>query len=100
MSLIILAQRLETLIPTVQTTRLHFWLIVPGEVINIIARFRLGNTGVVGNESIMIFDGRETLVLAILTLFLGKYLNHKVSFLKNYNIPGRLRPSSGVNPVG
>ncbi len=35
----------------------------------------------------MIFDGRETLVLAILTLFLGKYLNHKVSFLKNYNIP-------------
>ena len=35
----------------------------------------------------MHFDGRETLVLAILTLFLGKYLNRKVELLRHYNIP-------------
>ncbi len=35
----------------------------------------------------MSFDGRETLVLAILTLFLGKFLNHRIAFLKSYNIP-------------
>ncbi len=35
----------------------------------------------------MEFDGKETLVLAVLTLFLGKYLNRKVGFLRSYNIP-------------
>lgn len=35
----------------------------------------------------MEFDGKETLVFAILTLFLGKYLNGKIAFLKTYNIP-------------
>lgn len=35
----------------------------------------------------MYFNGRETLILAILTLFLGKYLNQKFRFLQTYNIP-------------
>jgi len=32
-------------------------------------------------------DERQTLVAAILVLFLGKYLTRKVSFLRDYNIP-------------
>ena len=32
-------------------------------------------------------DGRQTLIVAILVLFLGKWLNRKVSFLREYNIP-------------
>mgnify|MGYP003633652959 CR=1 FL=1 len=32
-------------------------------------------------------DGRETLILAILTLFLGKYLNAKVRLLRTWNLP-------------
>ncbi len=32
-------------------------------------------------------DGRQTLILAILTLFLGKYLNSKMLFLRTWNIP-------------
>ena len=35
----------------------------------------------------MNFDGKETLILAILTLFLGKFLNRRVPFLRHYNIP-------------
>ena len=35
----------------------------------------------------MDFDGKYTLILAILTLFLGKYLNSRVAFLRTYNIP-------------
>ncbi len=35
----------------------------------------------------MSFDGKETLILAILTLFLGKFLNQRVPFLRKYNIP-------------
>ena len=32
-------------------------------------------------------DERQTLIAAILVLFLGKYLTRKVSFLRDYNIP-------------
>lgn len=32
-------------------------------------------------------DGRQTIILAILVLFLGKYLIGKIAFLRNYNIP-------------
>jgi ESS family glutamate:Na+ symporter len=32
-------------------------------------------------------DPRQTIILAILVLFLGKYLNRKVGFLAEYNIP-------------
>ncbi len=32
-------------------------------------------------------DGRQTIILAILVLFLGKYLIGKSAFLRNYNIP-------------
>lgn len=35
----------------------------------------------------MEFDGKETLILAILTLFLGKFLNQRMGFLRNFNIP-------------
>ena len=35
----------------------------------------------------MAFDGKETLILAILTLFLGKFLNQRVGLLRQYNIP-------------
>ena len=35
----------------------------------------------------MHIDGKETLVLAILTLFLGKFLNSRIGFLRTYNIP-------------
>jgi len=40
----------------------------------------------------MILTTRQTLILAILVLFLGKYLTKKVKFLKEYNIP---EPVSG-----
>lgn len=35
----------------------------------------------------MEFDARQTLLIAVLVLFLGRYLNKKVKFLKVYNIP-------------
>ena len=35
----------------------------------------------------MLIDDRQTLILAILTLFLGKFLNQRVTFLRTYNIP-------------
>ena len=35
----------------------------------------------------LILDGRQTIVLAILVLYLGKLLNQKINFLRNYNIP-------------
>ncbi len=35
----------------------------------------------------MDFDGRQTLIIAILTLFLGKLLNRKVTFFRKYNLP-------------
>ncbi len=37
-------------------------------------------------------DPRQTVILAILVLFLGRYLNRKVGFLREYNIP---EPVSG-----
>ncbi|MGI9258605.1 MAG: sodium/glutamate symporter [Gammaproteobacteria bacterium] len=37
-------------------------------------------------------DVRQTLILAILVLFLGRYLNHRIGFLREYNIP---EPVSG-----
>ena len=40
----------------------------------------------------MQIDSRETVILAVLVLFLGKYLNRKVDFLSKYNIP---EPVSG-----
>ena len=35
----------------------------------------------------LVLDGRQTIVLAILVLFLGKFLTSKIAFLRNYNIP-------------
>lgn len=35
----------------------------------------------------MILDIRETLILAILVLFVGKFLNRKIGFFRDYNIP-------------
>lgn len=35
----------------------------------------------------MEFDSRETVVLAILVLFLGRYINQKIGFFRHYNIP-------------
>ena len=35
---------------------------------------------------------RQTIILAILVLFLGRYLNQKIGFLREYNIP---EPVSG-----
>jgi len=35
----------------------------------------------------MELDARQTLILAVLVLFLGRFLNKKVSFLQKYNIP-------------
>ncbi|RLD73620.1 MAG: sodium/glutamate symporter, partial [Bacteroidetes bacterium] len=32
-------------------------------------------------------DSRQTIIVAILVLFLGKYLNKKIGFLRRYNIP-------------
>jgi len=34
-----------------------------------------------------LLNPRETIILAILVLFLGKYLNQKISFLRKFNIP-------------
>ncbi len=34
-----------------------------------------------------ILDGRQTIILAILVLFLGTYLIGKIAFLRNFNIP-------------
>lgn len=33
------------------------------------------------------FDSRQTVILAILVLFLGRYLNKKIAFFRNFNIP-------------
>lgn len=35
----------------------------------------------------MEFNDRQTLIIAIVVLFLGKYLNNRVGFFRNYNIP-------------
>jgi len=35
----------------------------------------------------MVFDARQTIIAGILVLFLGKYLNSKIGFLRQYNIP-------------
>lgn len=35
----------------------------------------------------LILDGRQTIILAILVLFLGKYLIGKIGFLRDFNIP-------------
>ncbi|MCD4781775.1 MAG: sodium/glutamate symporter [Candidatus Omnitrophica bacterium] len=35
----------------------------------------------------MIFNTRQTVILAILVLFLGKFLNKKISVFRDYNIP-------------
>ncbi|WP_019029800.1 sodium/glutamate symporter [Colwellia piezophila] len=35
----------------------------------------------------MELDARQTLVLAVLVLFLGRFLNKKINFLQKYNIP-------------
>lgn len=35
----------------------------------------------------LVLNGRQTIILAILVLFLGKYLISKTAFLRNYNIP-------------
>jgi ESS family glutamate:Na+ symporter len=35
----------------------------------------------------MILDSRQTIIVAILVLFTGKYLNKKVNILRRYNIP-------------
>ncbi len=35
----------------------------------------------------MKFDPRQTIIVAILVLFLGKYLNKKITILRKYNIP-------------
>ncbi len=32
-------------------------------------------------------DSRQTIIIAILVLFLGKYMNRKIGFLRRYNIP-------------
>jgi ESS family glutamate:Na+ symporter len=35
----------------------------------------------------MDFNAKETVVIACMVLFLGKYLNQKVTFFRKYNIP-------------
>ena len=35
----------------------------------------------------MELDGRQTILVGILVLFLGKYLNKKIKFLRQFNIP-------------
>lgn len=40
----------------------------------------------------IIIDSRETVILAVLVLFLGKYLTRRIKFLSKYNIP---EPVSG-----
>jgi ESS family glutamate:Na+ symporter len=35
----------------------------------------------------LVLDGRQTIILAILVLFFGKYLIGKIAFLRNFNIP-------------
>lgn len=35
----------------------------------------------------MQLDSRQTIIIAILVLFLGKYLNKKIDVLRKYNIP-------------
>ena len=35
----------------------------------------------------LILDGRQTIIVALLVLFLGKLLIGKIAFLRNYNIP-------------
>jgi len=35
----------------------------------------------------MELDSRQTLILAVLVLFLGRFLNEKIKFLQHYNIP-------------
>jgi len=35
----------------------------------------------------MHFDPRQTIIAGVLVLFLGKYLNRKITILRHYNIP-------------
>ena len=35
----------------------------------------------------MELDSRQTIIVGILVLFLGKYLNQRIKFLRQYNIP-------------
>ena len=35
----------------------------------------------------LVLDGRQTIIIAILVLYLGKLLNNKIGFLRNFNIP-------------
>ncbi|RLD75769.1 MAG: hypothetical protein DRJ10_14690, partial [Bacteroidetes bacterium] len=35
----------------------------------------------------MELDSRQTIIVAVLVLFLGKYLNKKFNILRKYNIP-------------
>jgi len=35
----------------------------------------------------MVLDPRQTIIVGILVLFLGKFLNKKINFLRQYNIP-------------
>ncbi|MBL4629447.1 MAG: sodium/glutamate symporter, partial [Roseicyclus sp.] len=35
----------------------------------------------------MELDSRQTVILAILVLFLGRYINKKVHFFRHYSIP-------------
>ena len=35
----------------------------------------------------MVLDGRQTIIIAILVLYLGKLLIGRVAFLRNFNIP-------------
>jgi len=35
----------------------------------------------------LVLDGRQTIIVAILVLYLGKLLNGKIGFLRNFNIP-------------
>ena len=41
----------------------------------------------------MELTARQTIIIAILVLFIGKYLNKKIVLLQNYNIP---EPVTGV----
>ena len=45
----------------------------------------------------MELDGRQTIVVGILVLFLGKYLNKKFEFLRQFNIPEPV--TGGLIPI-
>lgn len=47
------------------------------------------------SDAIMEFNIRETIIMAIMVLFLGKYLNQRIPILRSYNIP---EPETGAIP--